>query len=144
MAGLLIALYSTPDNGKNQSLRLNYLLGFSFFSGFGLGPLIEHTLYIDANILPTALMATSLIFVCFTISAIYGNRRKTLFYGGILFSGLSLLAYMSLINLFFRSQMMYKVCAYVYIAFAIMCAFVIYDTAFIIEKRLRGDTDYIG
>ena len=37
-------------------------------------------------------------------------RRKTLFYGGILFSGLSLLAYMTLINLFFRSQLMYKVC----------------------------------
>ncbi|KAH7637759.1 bax inhibitor-like protein [Dermatophagoides farinae] len=142
MTGLLIALYSTPDNGKNQPLRLNYLLGFSFFSGFGLGSLIEHSLYINPSILPTAFMATALIFACFTISAIYGDRRKTLFYGGILFSGLSLLTYMSLINLFFRSQLMFK--AYVYIAFAIMCAFVIYDTAFIIEKRLRGDTDYIG
>ena len=112
MTGLLIALYSTPDNGKNQPLRLNYLLGFSFFSGFGLGSLIEHSLYINPSILPTAFMATALIFACFTISAIYGDRRKTLFYGGILFSGLSLLTYMSLINLFFRSQLMFKVCVH--------------------------------
>lgn len=31
--GFAIALYSTPDNGKNQSTRLAYLIGFAFASG---------------------------------------------------------------------------------------------------------------
>lgn len=140
--GLLIALYSTPDNGKNQQRRLSYLLGFSALSGLGLGPLIEVTLYIDPTILPTALISTAVIFACFTISSVYGDRLKTLYYGGLLFSGLSLLSMMSLFNIFFRSQMLYQ--AHIYLGFALMCGFVLYDTALIIEKRRRGDSDYIG
>ncbi|CAG2181083.1 unnamed protein product, partial [Oppiella nova] len=31
--GFVIALYSTPDNGKNRSTRLWYLIGFAFASG---------------------------------------------------------------------------------------------------------------
>lgn len=32
-AGLLIALMFTEDNGKNRSLRMSYLVGFTFFTG---------------------------------------------------------------------------------------------------------------
>lgn len=31
--GLFIALVYTPSNGRNNGLRLGYLLGFSFFAG---------------------------------------------------------------------------------------------------------------
>lgn len=31
--GLLILLLTTPDSGKNQQLRMSYLLGFAFFTG---------------------------------------------------------------------------------------------------------------
>jgi len=54
--GLLIALMSTPDNGKNQKLRLGYLLGFAFLSGLGLGPLLELVVSIDPSIVVTALI----------------------------------------------------------------------------------------
>lgn len=54
--GLLIALLSTPDNGKNQKLRLSYLLGFAFLSGLGLGPLLELVVSIDPSIVVTALI----------------------------------------------------------------------------------------
>lgn len=32
-AGLMLMLIATPDNGKNTSLRLGYLLGFGLTSG---------------------------------------------------------------------------------------------------------------
>lgn len=54
--GLLIALMTTPDNGKNQKLRLSYLLGFAFLSGLGLGPLLEMVVSIDPSIVVTALV----------------------------------------------------------------------------------------
>jgi len=54
--GLLIALMTTPDNGKNQKLRLSYLLGFAFLSGLGLGPLLEMVISIDPSIVVTALV----------------------------------------------------------------------------------------
>lgn len=34
--GLLLALHFTPYNGKNNRLRLGYLLGFAFFAGENL------------------------------------------------------------------------------------------------------------
>lgn len=54
--GLLMALLSTPDNGKNQKLRLGYLLGFAFLSGLGLGPLLEIVTSIDPSIIVTGLI----------------------------------------------------------------------------------------
>ena len=54
--GLLIALMSTPDNGKNQKLRLGYLLGFAFLSGLGLGPLLDIVISIDPSIIVTGLI----------------------------------------------------------------------------------------
>lgn len=31
--GFLVALMSTPDNGKNRQLRIGFLVGFAFCSG---------------------------------------------------------------------------------------------------------------
>jgi hypothetical protein len=64
--GLLFALMSTPDNGKNQKLRLSYLLGFAFLSGLGLGPLLELVVSIDPSIVMTALMGEPIVywFIC--------------------------------------------------------------------------------
>lgn len=130
MSGLLFAIYTTPDNGKNHLNRLGYLLGFAFFSGkfgfcfsvlkfmfvgFGLGPLIELTLYVKPTILPTAFFSTAILFACFTLSSIYGDRRKALFLGGTLMSGLSLLLFMSVLNLFFNSILISKVISYFHI-----------------------------
>lgn len=54
--GLLYGLMSTPDNGKNQKLRLGYLLGFAFLSGLGLGPLFQTIIAINPSIIMTALI----------------------------------------------------------------------------------------
>lgn len=54
--GLLFALISTPDNGKNKKLRLSYLLGFAFLSGLGLGPLFQLIMAVNPSIIITSLI----------------------------------------------------------------------------------------
>jgi len=139
--GLVLALVFTPDNGKNRNQRLGYLLGIGFFSGFSMGPLIEMTLFIDPKILPTALFSTVFIFGCFTLSAIFSDRRQHLYLAGIASSAFSILFYLAITNIFLNSFLIYK--AYIYIYFGLMCVLVILDTVRIIELRNRGDTDHI-
>lgn len=66
---------------------------------------------------------------------------KFLYLGGILMSALSTLFWVGLIGIFTGSHMLFQ--AHLYIGFAVMCGFILYDTQMIMEKRRRGDTDYI-
>lgn len=96
------------------------------------------------------------------------NNAKSLLSAGTLMSGLSLLFFMSLLNVFFGSVMLFKVwtpshrvprhwytlhlCvltwrvlwqAHMYLGLLIMCGFVLFDTQLIIEKAENGDKDYV-
>ncbi|XP_054168299.1 probable Bax inhibitor 1 [Oppia nitens] len=140
--GFVIALYSTPDNGKNRSTRLWYLIGFAFASGLGLGPLMEYAIIVNPTLIPTAFLSTCVIFGCFSLSAMFSDQRRWLYLGGTLMSFLSLLLMMSIINLFIGSKLLYQI--HLYLAFFVVCGFIMFDTTLIIEKRRHGDTDYIA
>jgi len=140
--GLLLALMYTQDNGKNHTLRLSYLVGFAFFTGLGIGPLIEYVIHVDPSIIPTAFLASTLVFTSFSLSAIFAERGKWLYLGGTLMSLLSVLILMSLANLFLGSDLIFK--GYLYLGLALMSGFVLYDTQLIMEKRRSGDKDFIA
>uniref|UniRef100_A0A069DQF8 Putative bax-mediated apoptosis inhibitor tegt/bi-1 n=1 Tax=Panstrongylus megistus TaxID=65343 RepID=A0A069DQF8_9HEMI len=140
--GFLCALHGTKDNGKNQLMRLSFLLGFSFFTGLGIGPLLEQVILIDPSIVPTAFLSTSVIFVSFSLSALLAQRGSWLFLGGTITTILSALFIFSLASIFFRSTLIFQ--AHLYIGLALMCAFVLYDTQLIMEKRRNGDKDFIA
>ena len=140
--GFAIALYATPDHAKSRDKRMGYLMGCAFCSGLSTGPLLDFAMLMSPAIVPTALMATSVIFLCFTISTIFADQRQYLYLGGTLMSLLSSLMLLSLVNLFVRSAFLFSV--YLYAGLFVMCAFICYDTALIIEKRRMGDEDYIG
>jgi len=140
--GFVIALYSTPDTGKNRTTRLSYLIGFAFASGLGLGPLMEYAIMVNPTIIPTAFLSTCVIFGCFSLSAMLCDHRKWLYLGGTLMSLMSLLLLMSIVNLFIGSQLLFQI--HLYLAFFVVCGFIMYDTQLIMEKRRRGDTDYIA
>ncbi|KAL0100342.1 hypothetical protein PUN28_019599 [Cardiocondyla obscurior] len=139
--GLLIALMTTPDNGKNQKLRLSYLLGFAFLSGLGLGPLLELVVSIDPSIVMTALVGTTVVFISFSISALLAPRGRWLYLGGTLMSILNVMILFSFANLFLRSTFIYQ--AHLYIGLFVICGFIIYDTQLIIEKFDMGSRDFI-
>lgn len=49
-----------------------------------LGPLLERTIAVDPSLVFTALVSTLLVFVCFTLSALYAPTPKYLHLGGFL------------------------------------------------------------
>jgi FtsH-binding integral membrane protein len=140
--GLLLALTSTHDNGKNRYMRLGLLLGFSFCSGLGLGTLIDYAITINPSIIITALISTAAIFVCFSVASLTADRGRWLYLGGTLLTFLTVLIGLSFANIFFGSQLLFQ--AYLYLGLALMCGFVLYDTQLIIEKRRQGDKDFIS
>jgi len=140
--GLLLALVATPDNGKNRQMRVGFLLGFAFFSGLGMGPLLDLAVAVNPQIIVTALIGTSVIFASFSMAAMTAERGRWLYLGGTLMTMLSTLLLLSLANLFFGSRLIFQV--YLYIGLFLMCGFVLYDTQLIIEKRRNGDKDFVA
>ena len=176
-AALAFGLFFTPDNGKNRGLRLSMLLGFAFFSGLGMGPLLDLAIRINPTIVPNALLLSSMIFASFTGVSLFAPDGQYLFLGGTLLSGLSTLFWLGLINIFFQSQLLFQVgyiskvnlvilvkeinslyslyamtCTvfqiyfqvYIWGGLLIFCGFIVWDTQMIIEKKRRGDGDFIG
>jgi len=139
--GFILALSFTQHEPKNQMKRLGYLVGMAFCTGLSLGPLLDHVIDIDPSIVATAFFASTLIFVCFSLSALWAEDRSYLYLGGTLMSGLSIMCVLGLANIFFRSQMIYQI--NLYGGLVIFCGFILYDTQLIIEKNKRGDTDFI-
>ncbi|XP_062842955.1 probable Bax inhibitor 1 [Trichomycterus rosablanca] len=131
----------TPHSPQTEKKRLAILAGFAFLTGVGLGPAMDYVISINPSIIMTAFLGTAVIFICFTLSALYAQRRSYLFLGGTLMSGLSILLLVSVINMFVGSVVLLK--AHMYIGLAIMCGFVLFDTQLIIEKAEMGDKDYI-
>ena len=107
--GLVIALHSTPDNGKNRNTRLGLLLGFAFFSGLGTGPLLDMAIRINPGIIPNAFVLSAVIFACFSGASLYAPDGSYLYLGGSLLSGLSTMFWLGLMNLFFQSQLIFQV-----------------------------------
>ena len=108
-AGLTLGLFMTPDNGKNRGMRMSMLLGFAFLTGLGMGPLLSMAIMMNPSIVPSALLLTTAIFACFTGAALFAPDGKYLYLGGTLLSGLSTLLFLGLLNIFFKSQLLFQV-----------------------------------
>jgi len=140
--GLVVWLIATPPTPENQNKRFGILMGFSLTSGIGMGPLLDRAIELDPTLVPTAFLATSMVFICFSLAALFNNDRKYIALGGTLMSGLMWLLLLSFMNIFFGSQLLFQV--YIYLGLFIMCGFVLYDTQLIVEKRRQGSDDFIG
>lgn len=77
-------------------------MAFAFFEGASLGHFVRAILEIDPKILFVAFSATTAIFAAFTGSALFAQKRSYLFLGGFLGSALSLMCWLSFLNIFFR------------------------------------------
>lgn len=140
--GLVLALETTPDNGKNRQLRLGYLFGFAFLIGIGLGPLLEGVMSINPSLIVTSLVATTVVFVSFSIFSLLAERGRWLYLGGTLVSALNVMLLFAVANLFMRSAMIYQI--HLYLGLVVMSGFIIYDTQHIVEKHAMGSRDFIG
>lgn len=75
-----------------------------------MGPMLEYVSMVNPAIIMTALLGTTVVFVCFSIAAMLADRGSYLFLGGTLLTMLTSLSIMSLVNLFMQSHILYQVC----------------------------------
>jgi len=139
---MLVWLMMTPHDGKNQGKRLCLLSGFAFCSGINMGPLLAIAMSVNPTIVMEALMSTAALFCGFTFAALYAPRGDFLYLGGSLMAMLSTLFWLSLLNLFVGSTLLFQ--ANFYLGLVLMCGFIVYDTQLIMEKRRAGNKDYIS
>ncbi|ESO02384.1 hypothetical protein HELRODRAFT_184986 [Helobdella robusta] len=139
--GLLLGLISMPPTESNMTTRFAMLNGIAFLSGVSLGPLLEMVVKLNPQIITTAFMGTSLVFICFSISALICNDRRYLALAGTLMSGLTVIVLLGLLNIFIGSELIFRI--EIYLGLAIMCGFVLFDTQMIVEKCRQGDFDYV-
>ena len=85
------------------------LLGFGFLTGLGMGPLLDLAIMVNPSLVPSAFMLTSIVFACFTGASLMAPDGKYPYLGGSLLSGLSSLIFLSFLNIFFRSQLLFQV-----------------------------------
>ena len=143
--GSHVCLTKTPYE-ESQKLyrkiqRLSLLGSFAFFTGFNLGPLLNLAVAVNPTILLQALLGTTLVFACFSLSALYAPRAHYLYLGSILLSILSTLTALSLMNIFLGSRLIFDM--NLYVGLALCCGFIVYDTQIIMEKARGGDRDYV-
>jgi len=139
--GLMMWLSTTRHAKQDVSKRVAIFTAFCATSGLSLGPLIDMAIMIEPTLVSTALAGTAVIFISFTLAALLTRNRTFLFMGGFLMSSLMWLSFAGLMNIFFRSQMIFDM--YIYGILFIFSAFVLYDTQLIVEKRRMGDDDFI-
>ena len=119
---------------KNSKLLLFEI--FAFFTGCILGPLLNVAVEINPALITEAFLGASVVFACFSLSALFAPRGQYLYLGGILSSILSILLVMSAINIL--SDLVR-----VYVGLFITCGFILFDTQNIIEKVKSNDEDYV-
>jgi FtsH-binding integral membrane protein len=113
----------------------------ALFTGVYLSPLINLAIDVDPQIVMTAFLLTTIIFVCFTLSALLTQKRTYLYLGGLLGTGTSIMFVLSIMNLFGRSQLIFNV--NLYLGLLIACGYILYDTQLIVERAVRGDMNYV-
>ena len=138
----LVCLLATPyDGGKDKVQRLSLLGSFAFLTGFNLGPLLDMAVTVNPTLVMQALLGTSVVSACFSLSALYAPRAHYLYLGGVLLSLSSILFSLSLMNFFFCSRFIFEF--NLYVGLGVWCTFILYDTQYIVEMARRGDKDYV-
>ncbi|CAL5197929.1 unnamed protein product [Lathyrus oleraceus] len=138
--GTMIWLLSTPPFEERK--RVYLLMASAFFQGASIGPLIDLAIVIDASLIVTAFVATSLVFACFSAAALVARRREYLYLGGLLSSGLSILMWLHFASsIFGGSTALFQF--ELYFGLLVFVGYIIVDTQEIIERAHLGDLDYV-
>jgi FtsH-binding integral membrane protein len=136
-----IWLFSLDFNARTQTQCFGLMSATALFTGIYLSPLINLAIDVDPQLVMTAFLLTTMIFLCFTLSALLTKKRTYLYLGGLLGTGTSIMLLLSLMNLFGRSQLIFNV--NLYLGLLIACGYILYDTQLIVERAVQGDMNYV-
>ena len=128
---------------QSHNNRTAFLLGFSAFQGISLGPMLSLAAYLNPYLIVNAFVSTSLMFLCFSASALLTRRRSYLFLGGLLSSMLSVSFWFSLFyRLFGFGAGMYP--GELALGLIIFSGYILYDTQVMVERADAGSLDVPG
>ena len=116
--GFLMGLQMNSESSVNT--RLSYLMAFAFCNGLNIGSLVFYALQVDPTLLVTAGLGTTMIFLCFSLTALVAKRREYLFLGGILSSGLSIMMLLSIFSFFVKSDALSSVHLVIYFSILVL------------------------
>lgn len=139
--GLICMIAFLSAEKASQTVKYSLFLGFGFLQGLSVGPLCARALHVDPSILITALVATTCIFICFSLAALYAEKRSYLYLGGGLASWTLVLSLMGLLNIFLRFEFLFNL--QLAIGLLIFIGYVVYDTQMIILKAETGDRNHL-
>jgi len=128
------------ERNKNSGLGVALLLGFTFFMGLILTPLLSRTLGFTngGQLIMMAFGGTAAVFgVMATVATV--SKRDFSGMGKWLFAGVLVLLAASLLNIFFQMPALYI--AVSVLAIGIFSAFILYDVQQIVNG---GETNYIS
>jgi len=100
--GMIFAL-AFHSNKKDYVTRISMLSVFGFLKGLSLGPLINRALVLDPTIVVSAFFITSMIFLCFTLSALLAKSRSYFAMGSLLSSSITFLLCLNVLSWFWPS-----------------------------------------
>jgi len=139
----LIILLSVQRHYPVTHRKFAIVMGIGFFKGCSIGPLLVLAAYVDPSLIVTALLATTAIFVCFSVSAILSDRSNMMYMYGLLSSCLSTLTILYFVQVLFfpHSEMLFN--TQLYVGLLMFCGYVVVDTQMMLVKIQHGDDDYI-
>jgi FtsH-binding integral membrane protein len=141
LAGSLYLVFNLAGKQGSTRERMVKLILLGGLTGAGLRPLLNYTIMVNPNIIPTAFILTSSIFICFSLVSLLTEQRSLLYLGSMLASALSTMFWLSVVNLFIGSTGVNSVTLYGGVV--VMSGFVCYDTQLIVARFEMGDRDFI-
>ena len=121
----------------NSSAGIPVIFAITGLFGLGLGPVLNHYIAINPNIVMTALGGTGVIFLGLSGYALT-TRKDFSFMGGFLMVGMFVVIAAALANIFLQMPVLFLVVNAVVIM--IMSGFILFETSAIIHG---GETNYI-
>ncbi|GBG30595.1 Bax inhibitor 1 [Hondaea fermentalgiana] len=127
---------------QDETQRLGVLGLLAFSQGLLAGALVEFALDIDPALPLTAMLITLVVFVGFSVAALYAEKRSMLYLGGTLYSALGMLTTLTMANFFLQSPFVHTL--QIYGGLIVFCGYVSFDTQLILAKFEAGDRDYVS
>lgn len=132
-------LYVLLANPK-AFMRAPALMAFGLLNGMSLGPLVGSVISFDPSLVLTALLATSCIFVCFSLAAYFADQRLHLYLAGFIGTGTMILLLFSLLSVFgLGGRMAFNV--QLYLGLLVFLGYIVYDTQVMVARASRGIKD---
>lgn len=126
------SLYAIHHGSLNNTVRSGLLYGFGFLEGWGLAPLTSRLLDTDPSLLYQSALMSLLVFISFSATALYSQRRMFVAYGGVLMSALLLLSVGGLLNFFYPTRFVFDIL--VYFGLLVFAFLVSFHTQVIVER----------